>query len=418
MQDMLPPQGRSIRDIPVPPNHRRVRTSQEDEYEQHPPRRRRRGRGRFWIILLAVVIVCAAGGILLSTIFAGATVTVHARTASVTPPGTLTAQLNAPVGSLSYQPFSVSASATTTVAANGTQQVSIQASGVVTISNNYSTASQRLIANTRLEAPDGKIYRIHDSITVPGMSGGKAGTVTATVYADSPGADYNKSGTTTFTIPGFQGEPQYTKFSAQSQGDISGGFVGAQPAVAAGDLATAQQQLQTQLDQAVRAKANAIPDGYTAIPGSLNVTFSTVAQTPNGSNQANLSQTATASGDIVRTQDLANVIAEKEVQTYNGEAVGFDPSSTLNMMLASSSKPTDATLNLTLSGTAVLVWQFDPNALTQALIGKPKGQFETILQSFAPAIECSTDTPCSAAIRPFWQSSFPSDASKIKIVTK
>lgn len=414
---MLPPQGRSIRDIPVPANHRRMQAP--EEHEVHPPRRtRRRGRGRFWILLIIVVVICAAAGLLLSTVFAGATVTVHARTASVSVPPTLTAQVDAPVGSLAYTPFSVTASATTTVAANGTQQVSIQASGQVTIYNNYSSASQRLIANTRLEASDGKIYRIHDSVTVPGISGGQPGSVTVTVYADSPGADYNKSGTTTFTIPGFEGDPQYTKFSAQSQGDISGGFVGAQPAVAASDLATAEQQLQTQLDQAVRAKANAVPDGYTAIPGTLNITFDTVEQTPDGTNQAYLTQTATASGDILRTQDLASIIAAQEVSGYNGEAVGFDKSSALNMQLASSSQPTDQTLTLDLSGTAVLVWQFDPNALTQALIGKPKGQFETILQSFAPAIECSSQNPCSAAIRPFWQSTFPSDASKIKIVTQ
>ncbi len=417
MQDMLPPQGRSIRDIPVPSNHRRAHAPETQD--PRPPRRRvRGGRGRFWILVIAVLVVCAVLGLLLSTVFAGATITVHARTAQVNVPQTLTAQINAPVGSLAYQPFSATASATSTVPANGTQQVSIQASGVVTISNSYSAASQRLIANTRLEAPDGKIYRIHDSVVVPGMSGSKPGSVTATVYADSPGADYNRSGTTTFTIPGFKGNPQYAKFSAQSEGDISGGFVGAQPAVAASDLATAQQQLQTQLDEAVRAKANQLPDGYTAIPGSLAVTFGNLQQIPAGSNQASLVQSATASGDIVRTQDLASIIAAKTVQNYAGEAVTFDKSSTFTMQLASSSQPTDETLNLNLAGTAVLVWQFDPNALKQALIGKPKNQFETILQSFAPAIQCSTDSPCSAAIRPFWQSTFPTDPNKLNIVVK
>jgi len=65
-----------------------------------------------------------------------------------------------------------------------------------------------------------------------------------------------------------------------------------------------------------------------------------------------------------------------------------------------------------------LVWQFDPNAFKEALVGKPKGQFEEIVTSFSPAIMCSPTTPCSAAIRPFWASKFPSNPDKITVVTK
>ena len=109
-----------------------------------------------------------------------------------------------------------SRTASTTVKATGTEQVSQSASGVITIYNDYSTAPQTLITNTRFEAPDGNIYRIHQGVTVPGAtaSAGGAltpGTISVTAYADQPGASYN-IGQTQFTIPGFKNDPSTASF--------------------------------------------------------------------------------------------------------------------------------------------------------------------------------------------------------------
>lgn len=90
------------------------------------------------------------------------------KTEPVTPPSSLLAVANAPTGTLGYQTMSVTQSASTSAAASGSKDVSKPATGVVTVYNAHSTASQQLIANTRFEASDGKIYRIRDQITVPG----------------------------------------------------------------------------------------------------------------------------------------------------------------------------------------------------------------------------------------------------------
>lgn len=405
---------RSIRNIAIKRKSRHEVTEdyEDDEYLPEEPvipkRRRSKGPKRFWLWALLVVIVCAAFGALLSTVFAGASVTVYPRTQEVTVPATLKAQLNAPVGTLNYETLSITRSATTTVPAQGTQHVSRAASGVITIANSYSTASQRLIANTRFEASDGKIYRIRDSVVVPGMSGNNPGTVTATVYADSPGESYNKSGTTSFTIPGFKGDPRYAKFVAVAQG-ITGGFVGDEPAVAANDLANAKQQLQKQLDADVRtAAASAIPEGYSAIPGTLSVEYGDLLQTAGQNKTATLSQSATARGAIVRQSGLAAAIARATVQSYSGEAVAFGQNAMT--IQATSTKPGDTTLTLALNGKATLVWQFDPNALKQALLGKQKSELETIVKAFQPAVAKAT-----VSIRPFWQSTFPREEEKIQI---
>ena len=411
---------RSIRNIPL--GHRKAsrpsvvadHSDEQDapmELPELPTRRQRRRRSRYWMWAIAVVVVGGIAGALMPTVFAGATAPVCPRTEEVAPPAVLQAQLNAPVGSLAFKMLMTSRSATTTVPATGTQHVSRPASGVVLLSNTYSTASQRLIANTRFEAQDGKVYRIRDSIVVPGTSGGTAGTVLVTIFADSAGPAYNKPAGTVFTIPGFKGDPRYTKFSAVAQGAISGGFVGDEPAVAAADLATAKAALQRQLDTEVRsAAAAAIPEGYVAIPGTLNISFGELQQSAGSGKTATISQGAVAQGNIVQQSALAAAIARKTVEDYAGEALLFGKGSTLNMV-ATSTKPTDTTITLALSGAAKLVWQFDPKALKQALVGKDEAGIQAAVSAFKPAVG-----EIRIKIQPFWQSRFPSDPDRITIV--
>lgn len=411
MRDMIPHGERSIRSIPVPANHRRARETMYEETDR--PRRPRRSR-RFFVVAGIVAVVCAIVGVLLSTLFAGATVVVYPRTQAASLPATVDASLNASAGTLAYQSITMTRSASTSMDATGSAKVSRQAVGQITIYNNYSTASQRLIANTRFAASDGKIYRVRDSVVVPGQIKGAsgqltAGSVTASIFADSPGTDYNKSGSERFTVPGFKGDPRYDKFFAQSSGAISGGFVGDEPTVSQSDLQKAQtaleQALQGNIEQDMVAQ---VPEGYIFVPGTLKVNFSGVTKTLNG-NKAIVGESAVAVGVVVRSDDLASAIARKAVTGYSGEAVGFREISDITIGLATTSTKS-GNITLSLSGTPMLVWQFDPAAIKQALLGKPKGQFQSIVESFKPAI-----AKADAKIRPFWSGDFPKDPGKITV---
>jgi len=68
--------------------------------------------------------------------------------------------------------------------------------GQVTIFNKYNKA-QPLVAKTRLLSPDGKLFRIKDSVNVPA-----GGEIVVAIYADKPSADSALSAGTRFTIPG------------------------------------------------------------------------------------------------------------------------------------------------------------------------------------------------------------------------
>lgn len=417
MRDMVPRSDRSIRNIPISGAHRRVHEEiPTDEYAPPPlARRPRRRRGRWFIwAIVGIIIISAVLGLLLSTLFAGAKITVHARSAGVTPPATLEAKINPAAGELGYTAMTVTRAATTSVAASGTKPVSRPASGVITIFNTFGTGSQRLIANTRFEAPGGKIYRIRDSIIVPGATRAANGTLTpgqttVTVYADSPGVEYNR-GETRFTIPGFKGDPRYTAFYAEGK-SIAGGFVGNEPAVSQSDLAKAQTTLRSQLQASINtAISSQTPEGFIPVPGAFDITYADIAQTAGPNNTATLSQSATAAAAIVRASDLAAAVARKVVNGYKGEAVNFGDSSNLAVSTATTTKPV-GTLSLKLSGSAELVWQYDPEALKNALLSKEKSSFESILKSFEPAI-----TGAEAEVRPFWKRAFPSDPTKIEIL--
>lgn len=97
------------------------------------------------------------------------------------------------------------------------EEVPAQATGTVTIYNNYS-AAQPLAATTRLLTPDGVLFRIKDRVDIP--AGGKVENVD--VYADQPGASGNIE-PTTFTIPGlWQGLQD--KIYAESTAPMTGGL--------------------------------------------------------------------------------------------------------------------------------------------------------------------------------------------------
>ena len=117
--------------------------------------------------------------------------------------------------------ISVSVETSGTSAGNGTK-----ARGTIIISNAYGSEPQQLIATTRFETADGKVYRLSKGVTVPGVSDAdgkkEPGVIEAEVVADEPGESYN-IGASSFSIPGFKGNPKYEKITAKSKDSMTGG---------------------------------------------------------------------------------------------------------------------------------------------------------------------------------------------------
>lgn len=121
-----------------------------------------------------------------------------------------------------------------------------KANGFITISNSFSEAAQSLVATTRFEMADGKLYRLVDGVTVPGTKteAGKTvpGKVDARIMADAVGTKYNVS-SGSFTIPGFKGGPKFEKITAEVKSAFTGGSdsdTAAPVSVSASDLEEAR----------------------------------------------------------------------------------------------------------------------------------------------------------------------------------
>lgn len=98
--------------------------------------------------------------------------------------------------------------------------------GSLVIYNEYSSSPQPLVATTRFETEDGKIFRLVKGVSVPGTVsvGGKQnpGAIEVEVVADIPG-DAHNVGPSSFKIPGFKGTDKYDKIYAKSTKTMIGG---------------------------------------------------------------------------------------------------------------------------------------------------------------------------------------------------
>ncbi|RJQ37425.1 hypothetical protein C4552_00990 [Candidatus Parcubacteria bacterium] len=163
--------------------------------------------------------------------------------------------------------------------ATGSQFVRERARGTVRIYNAFSTAPQPLVATTRLQDGEGRIYRLVAGVVVPGATQKDGAlvpaSVTAEVIADEPGEKYN-IGPTDFSIPGFRGTPRYQGFHAKSEGSIEGGFEGQARVVTAADITRASEELSARAVEELNVELAAkvpnredflIPDGgrYAAV---------------------------------------------------------------------------------------------------------------------------------------------------------
>jgi len=126
-----------------------------------------------------------------------------------------------------------------------------KAKGIITIYNDYSTSPQILVAITRFETPDHKIFRLDSRIVIPGATtkNGKLipSTIDVKVTADKSGPDYNIEACNLpdckFTIPGFKndGTSKFDGFYGISTKEMAGGALASVPLVTSEDLKGAEE---------------------------------------------------------------------------------------------------------------------------------------------------------------------------------
>lgn len=411
--------------VEVPPEEaarresiRQAREEFEARQAKRAKRARRPGRGFFsgaWnnnrgavIAALSIVAVLALAAVATGS-FRSALVTVTPRVQAFTADADLTAKRSAGPDELPFSVSTIKLSGSQTVRATGQKQVSTRAQGTIVIYNNYSSAAQRLIKNTRFATPEGLIFRVSDSVTVPGKNGATPGSVEAVVMADEPGASYNV-GLKDFTIPGFKGDPRYAAFYARSKTPLAGGFVGTQKIVAEADRAKAKADIESKLrDELLRQVAASVPEGSIFYPNAYSIDFQAQPDEATSATEATIKEDGTISAIVFDRRRLAAALARQYAKDYKGEAVSVP----LLPSLVYSAKDQKAggadSLAFHLSGNAAFEWVYDEAALKEALKGHTRAETPAILRKF-PMIE-----KADISLRPFWSGSFPGRADRIAV---
>ncbi len=269
-----------------------------------------------------------------------------------------------------------------------------KARGKIKIYNDFSKDAQSLVATTRFETKEGKIFRLLEGVTVPGVTenGGKRerGMVEATVVADQPGGDYNIS-PTTFTIPGFKGGPKYEKFVAESSqaftGGGSGGSNSGQKVVSADDLNQAKAKALEEAKRVVEEELKTgLQSGETILTEAIQFTErpGTVAP-PVGAAQTNFTYEARfeAKAFIINETMVKEKIAKERVTSGGVTLVPHEYDVRYTALLP---KYDTGRIDLTVESTVLFRADLEEEKLKEVLLGQDEEGIRAFLEKH-PEVE-------------------------------
>lgn len=371
-----------------------------------------RGRLRMTGIILFVAVFLLTVVTLIAFWSSSVEVMLVPKTAKVAVNKSVVLSRSAAAGAVEYGTVALSYPMSGSFSSDEKKSVENKARGTVVIFNKSSREPQVLIASTRLESPDGKIYRIPATVIIPGtkVENGKTvpGSKEVDVAADKPGAEYN-IGLTDFTIPGFKGSPKFESVFARSKTEMSGGYVGnsqivtkdAVDAAVAGLVSEANKNLKNIISKK-------LPEGSVLLPGSEEFAVIGVETDPKIGSPVSDGQrfevrvNAEARGAIVKETDLARVVAKDGVDPASLGGGEFRIKNIDQLGLKLSGYKFDASgMKMDIKGNAELEAVIDVEEAKNALVSKRPGNSGEILGLLHGA------SRAELKYHPFWAASLP-----------
>ncbi|KKU68135.1 MAG: hypothetical protein UX89_C0007G0031 [Parcubacteria group bacterium GW2011_GWA2_47_16] len=306
------------------------------------------------------------------------------------------------------------------IPAESEKLVETRSSGRIIIYNNYSTSAQRLVKNTRFETPNGLIYKIADSVTVPGRHSAEGdsvpGSVEALVYGETAGDEYN-IGLTDFTLPGFKSNPErFSSFYARSKTPMTGGKIGKEKTVSDEKMLQARLKLERLLtDELLEEAKKQTPDASVFYDTAYRVEFQPILSgaVVKGDNVA-LRERAHLTAFFISEDALVEAVVNNALDDPDADGVHIPDIASLKFEFKNKSKYSSTSvgpIEFNLKGEMLLVWNIDEVKLKGDLINKKKSELSDIITKY-PAI-----VKADVTLRPFWKRSFPSVPKKIKVVS-
>ena len=293
-----------------------------------------------------------------------------------------------------------------------------KATGVVTIYNEYSVNSQPLVAGTRVETPDGKIFHLDARVVVPGATKSTGGelipsSIDANVTADKAGETYNISPVSKFTIPGFEGTPKYDAFYAESKAPMTGGFIGEGKYPTTDDIKAAKANAEDQMKGVVESflVTQVVPEGFKVIESSRK--FAITKETVNEAvdDQGNFSVYIEAEGgvDALKEEHVLKLMTAL-AQQVNGDQYQIRNDTLTYGDIAVDAKTGAISLPIDFKGT---FWKpISVDDFKRSIFGKDENELKSFIFS-------STNIEkADVSLWPLWVKRVPSDPDRVKVELK
>lgn len=409
------PVRRSIRQIPKS-NERNTSSLplQQETYTQpsSPIRSYRPGSNKKPLFIAGGVVVLLLFGFLIMTAMgSGAVIHATPRVEELTVENE-TLSIGGPNSdaTLRYEDVTYSKDATRELKATGKEHVEEKASGKIVIVNSYSDQSQVLVANTRFRTPDGKIFRIKEPITIPGMKGTNPGTLEVVVWADEPGDSYNIK-PTSFVIPGFEDdkEGKFKKITASSKEAMIGGFSGEKKVVSEEEKETVLKELKKEIEQQLASATPKLPKEMYVIKSSeQEVVFTTLPEIEKGDNVV-VGLRGTITTKAININDVARFYAKDTIDNYADEEVVFADVKSVNISLSEQQKEGDL-IDIVVTIKTPLVYSINEKELIQKVKGLSLDELEIAQKEIISISDLTIE------LKPFWRMSIPTNESDISLI--
>lgn len=299
-----------------------------------------------------------------------------------------------------------------------------KAKGEVTLINSYSTAPQMLVATTRLQTPDGKIFRLDSQTIIPGagLENGKLvpSKIKVKVTADQAGSEYNigpcQLPNCKFTIVGFKGTPKYEGFYGISEAAMSGGSSDVVRMVTAEDISRAtteiSQILSDKLNQTVEQKfknlsgSPVIVKGAKATPVIKNLESD--ARVGDFREYFNVKATGEMGVIAFSEEQLIDYI-QRKLMSQKKEDFEFYQKPVIEII---NTQPDFVKKTLALSFKATQVVRYKISSAE--IINKARGISQKKLEQIF--IDMPGISKVHIKLMPYWLNTIPTDPSKINII--
>lgn len=393
---------------------------------QHPPKKKKNSskKSRVILAILGILVVVGIAAYFASTYFARAVFTVKPREIPVTVNSTVIATPTSLNGSLAYELVSVVNSASTTIKATVGEYTESKAKGTVTFYNSFSNKPWRLIAGTRFVNPNGLVYRLGSTITIPGFttsSGGvfNPGTVAATLIADQPGEEYNavrSEPLEKLRVIAYEKDPKYETVYAKITAPISGGFKGNKVTVSPTVLASTTAVLQNMIiAESMDHLRSIVPNGYVLYDNAYSAVF-----VPASVNSLSKTPTVTVRGTVYgilfKKDELVSKLAGSAiVQSFNNLSYTTPGLEDLSFTISNAKDFSPIKKNnliMQVKGSMKLVGDVPVEELKSRLAGLALVDTERVIKSYSPIIDLEKS---SGQVVPPW-SKVPTNLDKISII--